>query len=173
MFDDNSLEQEVEDEDDLSSTYLTLDLGGQTLGVEVRHVREILDRQRITRLPNAPIEVEGVVDVRGRSVPIIDLKSRLRLPSCNGDDDDLRIVVLEIGGSRQQIGVLADRVRNVDVIPQSEIEPVPATGLQGWDTRDLQGLSRRGEDLIVLLDIARILGAGDADIDLSAGVGFF
>lgn len=172
MFDENSVDQGVEDEEDLSSTYLTFDLGGQTLGVEVRHVREILDRQRITRLPNAPMDVEGVVDVRGRSVPILDLKSRLGLASCDGDDD-VRIVVLEIGGTRQPIGIIADRVRNVDVIPQAEIEPVPSTGLHGWDTRDLQGLSRRGDDLVVLLDIARILGTGDAEIDLSAGSGFF
>ena len=111
---------EAEEEDDQSSTYLTFDLGGQTLGVEVRHVREILDRQRIARLPNAPMDVEGVVDVRGRSVPILDLGSRLGLP--HGDDgDDVRIVVLEIHGGHRPVGVLADRVRNVEVIPTGEI----------------------------------------------------
>ena len=67
-------------EEDISSTYLTFDLGDQTLGVEVRHVREILDLQKITRLPNAPMDVLGVVDVRGTSVPIIDLRARLGLP---------------------------------------------------------------------------------------------
>ncbi len=173
MLDQAQLDDMVEeDEDDLSSTYLTFDLGGQTLGVEVRHVREILDNQRITRLPNAPMDVEGVVDVRGRSVPILDLGSRLGLP--HGDDgDDVRIVVLEINGGRKPVGILADRVRNVEVIPTAEIEAVPSTSLDGWDTRSLQGLSRRGSDLVVLLDIARILGSAEAEIDLSAGSGFF
>lgn len=172
MLDQAQLDDIGDEEEDLSSTYLTFDLGGQTLGVEVRNVLEILDRQRITRLPNAPMDVEGVVDVRGRSIPILDLGSRLGLQ--HGDDgDDVRILVLEINGGRKPIGVLADRVRNVEVIPTAEIEPVPSTGLDGWDTGSLQGLSRRGSDLVVLLDIGRVLGAAETEIDLSAGSGFF
>ena len=160
------------DEDETSSTYLTFDLGGQTLGVEVRFVREILDLQKITRLPNAPIEVQGVIDVRGVSVPILDLRTRLGVGGIEVEGDQ-RIVVLELGGQRRAVGVFADRVRNVDVIPRANIEPVPTEGLGGWDTSSLMGLARNAEDLIVLIDIDRILGTPASEIDLNAGYGFF
>ncbi len=170
MFDDQ-LDEETVVEEDISSTYLTFDLGDQTLGVEVRHVREIIDPQKITRLPNAPMDVLGVVDVRGTSVPIIDLRARLGLPHTEFGGEE-RIVVLEIGPDRKPLGVEADRVRNVDQITAAEIEPVPGTGAGSWDARVLQGLWRRGDDLVVLVDLDRILGSGD-EIDLSAGHGIF
>lgn len=172
MIDDDVFDPEAEVEDDASSTYLTLELGGQMLGIEVRHVREILDRRRITRLPNAPPSVEGVVDVRGQSVPILDLKGRLGMLT-HDDETEQRIVVIEIGARREPIGILADRVRNVEVIPPAEVERIPTAGLDGWDARMLIGLCRRGDDLIVLVDVARIFGAAAQEIDLSAGMGFF
>ena len=170
MFDDQ-LDTDQVVEEDSSSTYLTFDLGEQTLGVEVRHVREIIDRQKITRLPNAPMDVLGVVDVRGVSVPIIDLRARLGVPF--GElGGDARIVVLEIGPDRKPLGIEADRVRNVDQIGADEIEPVPSTGIGAPKTSALLGLSRRGADLIVLIDLDQIFGGGD-EIDFSAGAGIF
>ena len=170
MFDDQ-LDEETVVEEDISSTYLTFDLGDQILGVEVRHVREIIDPQKITRLPNSPMDVLGVVDVRGTSVPIIDLRARLGLPHTEFGGEE-RIVVLEIGPDSKPLGVEADRVRNVDQITAAEIEPVPGTGVGSWDARVLLGLWRRGDDLVVLIDLDRILGSGD-EIDLSAGHGIF
>lgn len=168
MFDEDVYDDADETaEDESASTYLTFDLGGQTIGVEVRHVREIIDRRHITRLPNAPVEVQGVVDVRGRSVPIVDLRGRLGMHS-DLTGDDARIVVLEFdhAGAVQAIGVEADRVRNVDQIGPEEIEPVPRGGLGRWDAGSLQGLCRRGEDLIVLIDLDRVLGDATTDLDL-------
>jgi purine-binding chemotaxis protein CheW len=166
---DEQMDGVTEAEDDASSTYLTFDLGEQILGVEVRHVREILDMQRITRLPNAPIEVLGVVDVRGASVPIVDLKARLGVASLELGDE-ARIVVIEIdaGSGRKPLGILADRVRNVDQIGADEIETVPATGIAHWDAGILQGLSRRGPDLIVLIDLERVFGTASAALDFAA-----
>ena len=165
-------DQEVEvEEEDSSSTYLTFDLGEQTLGVEVRHVREILDMQRITRLPNAPMDVLGVVDVRGTSVPVLDLKARLGISSFESSDD-AQIVVIEFadGSQRKPLGILADRVRNVDQIPADEIEPCPSIGAGHWDSSVIAGLSRRGSDMIVLIRIERIFGGkvGDLELDASA-----
>jgi len=156
-------------EEDSSATYLTFDLGEQTLGVEVRHVREILNMQRITRLPNAPMDVQGVVDVRGTSVPVVDLKSRLGIPSIDCGQE-ARIVVIEIGSGaeRKPLGILADRVRNVDQIPADEIEPCPSVGVGHWDNSVLKGLSRRGSELIVLIHLDRIFGDRDGELDPDA-----
>lgn len=163
-----------QEEDDLSSTYLTMDLAGQMLGIEVRYVREILDRQRITLLPNAPMEVLGVVDVRGLSVPIIDIKSKLAMSG--GDTGaDARIVVLEleIEGQTTTLGIEADRVRNVEQIGRDAIEAIPSRGLRGWDAGVLEGLYRRDTDLVVLINLGRLLGDTGAELDLQAGAGFF
>lgn len=168
MFTQKKFDQGTEVEEDSSSTYLTFDLGEQTLGVEVRHVREILDMQRITRLPNAPMDVLGVVDVRGASVPVLDLKSRLGIPSIDGSEE-ARIVVIEItiGSQRKPLGILADRVRNVDQIPADEIEPCPSIGIGQWDTSILEGLSRRGSELIVLIRLDRIFGDAAGEFAMS------
>ena len=174
MSTEEQLDSTAEVEDNSSSTYLTFDLGEQILGVEVRHVREILDMQKITRLPNAPMDVQGVVDVRGGSVPIIDLKSRLGIPPLELGEE-ARIVVIEIdsGSGRKPLGILADRVRNVDQIGNDEVEASPSVGVGGWDNSILQGLSRRGSDLIVLLDLERVFGGTAGAFDFAGGSAAF
>ncbi|PZX11362.1 purine-binding chemotaxis protein CheW [Palleronia aestuarii] len=162
------------DEDETFSTYLTLDLGGQRLGLDVRHVREVLDSQSITTLPNAPGDVLGVVDVRGSSVPILDIRARLGMPH-EALGPEARIVVLELGqaGATYPLGIQADRVHNVEHIGSETIEPVPCRGLGGWDAKALRGLCRHGPDLVVLIDIDHLLGEAAAELDLSDGFGFF
>ncbi len=162
------------EEDDTSSTYLTLDLGGQMLGFDVRHVREILDARDVTRLPNAPSDVLGVVDVRGTSVPIVDIRTRLGMCG-ETTGGEARIVVLELGneGETYPLGIRADHVRNVEQIGPEAIEPVPSRGLGGWDAGALHGLYRRGADLVVLVDLDRLLGETAAELDLSDGFGLF
>ena len=100
----------------------------------------ILDLQKITRLPNTPMDVLGVVDVRGASVPIVDLKSRLGFPPVELGEE-ARIVMLEIdaGAGQKPLGILADRVRNDDQIAPDEIEPSPSVGVDSRDTRVLRG----------------------------------
>lgn len=161
-------------EDDPSSTYLTFDLGEHILGIEVQYVREILDMQKITRLPNVPAEVHGVVDLRGVSVPIIDLKSRLGVPP-HELGDEARIVVVEVGTDADYglVGVLADRVRNVDQIGAHRIEKPPSVGMRNWDLRIVRGLSRSGSDLIVLIDITHVFSVDGVEIDLGSGTGIF
>lgn len=174
MFEDEVLTDEADVEEDDSSTYLTFDLGGQTLGVDVRFVREIIDVKKITPLPNAPSEVLGVVDVRGQSVPIVDLCRRLGVAP--GDwAEEARMVVLEFasGSRHRQVGIQADRVRNVDQIAPAEIEAIPREGFGHWDADVLLGLSRRNEDLVVLIDLQGIFGDAADELDLSAGAGFF
>ena len=165
---------ETEEADAAASTYLTLDLGGQMLGIDVRHVREILDVREITRLPNAPGDVLGVVDLRGTSVPILDIRARLGMPG-EASGAEARIVVLELGaaGRTYPLGILADRVRNVEQIGPEQIEPVPSRGLGGWDAGALRGLYRRDADLVVLIDLDRLLGETAAEIDLTQGFGLF
>ncbi|MFK7944980.1 MAG: chemotaxis protein CheW [Paracoccaceae bacterium] len=145
-----------------AGTYVTFDLGGQVLGVQVHHVREILDTVSISRLPNTPHEIEGVVDIRGESIPIVDMGSRLGLPR-QDDCEETRIIVFEIvaDGAVRPVGVLADRVRDVTQIWQEELESPPTVVGSNWDSELLGGFARHAGLLILLLNLDRVFGCGD------------
>ncbi|MEM0989663.1 MAG: chemotaxis protein CheW [Pseudomonadota bacterium] len=149
--------------EDIAGTYLTFDLAGQVLGVDVTNVREILDQATVRLLPNAPHDIEGIVDIRGQSIPVVDMGSRLALPR-QDDSEDTRIIVFEISRSGKvcPIGVVADKVRNVAQIPAEAIEAPPDTLESNWQGSVLRAVARQDDSLILLLDIAMVLGAEDA-----------
>jgi purine-binding chemotaxis protein CheW len=144
-------------EDDPSFTFLTFDLDGQTVGISVAAVREILDLQPVTRLPNAPMHVEGVIDVRGASVPVFDLSPTLGL-SAGPPGADSRLIVFERDGGRP-FAVMADRVREVARIDPAAVEPPPAFE-NAVDPDLLLGLCRRDGALVVLIAADRLFDDG-------------
>ena len=150
-----------------AGTYVTFDLSGQSLGVEVCHVREILDTVSVSRLPNAPHEIEGVIDIRGESIPIIDMGSRLGLPRME-NGEETRIIVFELQQDSQvrAVGVLADRVRDVTQIPAHEIEVPPEVVGASWQADLLRGFARHAGLLILLLNIERIFGTDAESVAL-------
>lgn len=148
----------LDETEDAATTFLTFDLDGQTFAVAVRHVREILDTQPITRMPNAPHEVRGVIDVRGSSVPIVDIAQRLGT-GMSMEGPDTRVVVFEIngpGGEHRPVGILADSVRDVCRIEPSDIEAAPEFSTAGLSQELVLGLSRRNNSLIVVIDLMRL-----------------
>lgn len=143
--------------DDAESTFLTFDLDGQTFAVAVMRVREILDTQPLTRLPNAPHDILGVIDVRGESIPIVDLTARLGMGSAV-EGPDTRMIVFEIergGEGPRPVGVLADRVRDVCRIEPADIEAAPDLGVANIHSDLILGLSRRDGALVVVVDLIR------------------
>jgi purine-binding chemotaxis protein CheW len=155
---------------DDSTTYVTFGLSDQTFGLEVSYVREILDQQRISRLPNAPHDCEGVIDTRGESIPVIDLAGRLGMPRGEASPET-RIIVLELtrGGRTEAMGVVADRVLNVTRIADTEIEETPPAAVARDSASWLRGLTRLEGHLVVLLDVTRVFGS-DSFADLDLGV---
>lgn len=131
-----------------SHTVLTFDLGGQTVGVSVAYVREILDLQPVTGLPKAPTVVEGVIDVRGASVPVFDLSPVLGLAAMPPGPDS-RLIVFEQPDGRA-FAVRAEKVRDVFRIEPEAIERPPDLPGHGVDAL-LLGLCRRDGALVVLL----------------------
>ena len=158
----------MEVEDDSSSTFFTFHLGEQTLGINANHVRELLVMQKITPLPNAPRNVLGVVDVRGTTLPVVDLKAWLDIPSIESDHEP-QIVIVEVaaGSQRKPLGILVDRVRHVDQIAADAIQPCPGIGINTWESSIIEGLSLRGSDLVVLIRIDPLFGEmmGDLETD--------
>ena len=140
-------------------TFVTFDISGQTFGVEVSFVREILDHVEISRIPNIRPDIEGIIDIRNESVPIMDIGSRLGMQNFEtGADTRIIIFEIQVDDEARPIGILADRVRDVTQIPATEIE-APPDAIGGISSGNvLAGLARHNELLIALLDIRSILG---------------
>ena len=136
-------------------TYVTFELAGQIFAVSVGNVREILDLQPISRLPNAPADLLGMIDVRGQGIAVVDLLNHLGL-SHQSSGEDGRIVVFELDSdSRKPIGVIADRVLSVVAISDADIEPAPNSTVR-WNASALIGITRVDDQLIMMLALDRL-----------------
>jgi len=134
-------------------------LGTDRFAVDVGQVREVLRTPALTRLPGAPEYVRGVANLRGEVVPVIDLRVKLGEPE--GDHEDTRVVVCELDG--EAIGIEVDDVQEVATLDPDQIHPAP----RQWAERShqaLTGIARLDEQLILIVDLARLL---KSDLELS------
>lgn len=127
-------------------------LGTELYGADIGTVREINTLQQITPVPRAPRDVRGIMNLRGRVITVIDLRKRLGLEEAQ-DTRDTRIMVVEADGA--MVGCLVDAVQEVLTLPDEVIEPAEAvtTHLDA----DLHGIAKRGDDLIALIDLRKLL----------------
>ncbi|MDA8233186.1 MAG: chemotaxis protein CheW [Magnetospirillum sp.] len=141
--------------------FVTLGIDREVFAVEVDVVREILDFRPLTKVPNTPPFVLGILDVRGRGVPVIELRAKLGLPSAEVTRQT-RIVVLEIpsDGKPLLLGLLTDRVFEVTPLGEHGLEPPPEIGVR-WHSDYIRGIGRRGEDFVIILDLAHLFGSND------------
>ncbi|MFN3512341.1 MAG: chemotaxis protein CheW [Phenylobacterium sp.] len=143
---------------------VTLDLDGEVFAIEAESVREILDPPPITQVPNAPPFVDGLINVRGRVVPLADLRVMFGMER-RAADAHTRIVVLEIELDEEPtiVGVRADRVYDVTDIEPTTIEEAPKVGMR-WRADFVRGVGKRGDDFIIVPNLGRIFatqtGAG-------------
>ena len=115
--------------------------------------------QEITRVPRAPEFIKGVVNLRGKVIPVVDLRARFSMPGTERTDEH-RIVVVDVMG--QDIGMVVDAVTEVSRIPSSSIEP-PSNVITTNDSEYLTGIVKTDEKLIILLDIAKVISDADAE----------
>jgi len=137
---------------------LTLGLQGEVFAIEAESVREILDVVPITEVPNARAFVGGLINVRGRVVPLADLRVMFGMDRPPADADT-RIVVMEIDldGEPAITAILADKVHDVTDIETASIEEAPKVGMR-WRTEYVRGIGKRGEDFVIIPDMGRIFG---------------
>ncbi|MBX9749692.1 MAG: chemotaxis protein CheW [Roseococcus sp.] len=135
---------------------LTLEIGGETFAIEAVAVREILDLVQVTEVPGARPFVGGVINVRGRIVPLADLRVQFGMPPTESTADT-RIIVLELplDGEPTAVGILAERVHEVSQIDLASLDPAPRLGLR-WRPEFIRGVGMRGGRLLVLPDLERI-----------------
>ena len=144
------------------TSYITFKLGDELFAIDVARVREVLDLSEITRVPSAPPYMRGVVNVRGSAVPVVDLRHKFGLPP-TGDTVNTRIVVLELelDGEPTVVGGLADSVHEVLELERSQIREPPRIAMR-WRADMIDGLGKKGEQFILVLDIARVFATEPA-----------
>ena len=137
--------------------YLTLGLDRELFGIDIRHVREILDMRPISRLPHAPDFLLGMTDVRGTGFPIVDLRTKLGLARIE-PTEATRIIILDVPlkGRTLGVGLVADRVLEVTGLDEGQTEPAPDVGGR-WHSTCIAGIGRKGDAFIVVFDLARLM----------------
>jgi purine-binding chemotaxis protein CheW len=140
--------------------YLTFALGEETYGLDILRVQEIIGIMPVTRVPQTPAFVRGVINLRGRVIPVVDL--RVKFDTGNTEDTERTcIVVVQVSGKTSSImGVVVDEVSEVVDIPESQIEPTPEFGA-GIETDFVRGVGKLGDTVVMLLDIDKVLSASE------------
>ncbi|HEX7049143.1 MAG TPA: chemotaxis protein CheW [Longimicrobiales bacterium] len=145
--------QETVAKEAIAGKFLTFSLGDEEYGVGILNVQEIIGRLPITRVPRVPEFIRGVINLRGRVIPIVDLRLKLGMPPGEESREQCMIVV-EVTGV--QMGLMVDRVSEVVDIPAAEIEDAPSFG-SGVTTEYLLGIAKTAGKVRLLLDIERVL----------------
>ncbi len=148
----------------LSETHGTIQLvsfqlANELYGIEITKVREIILISEITRIPQTPHYVKGLINLRSTVIPVVDLRAKFGLPESELTDDS-RIMVLQAAG--KTIGIVVDAVSEVLRIKQDQVAPPPPT-VAGLGREYLTGLVRLDTQLLILLDIDKTLSGEDTE----------
>ena len=138
--------------------YVTLGVAEEIFAAPVATVQEILDMLPIARLPRAPENLLGMIDVRDKGVPVLDLRLTLGMAPAN-DTENTRIVVLTIKGPEGPVtlGLRTDKVFEVTVLDAETLDPAPAISA-GWSGHCIAGIGRRNGKFVTVLDLDGLLG---------------
>jgi len=141
---------------------VSFELGGEEYGVDVQTVREIIRMPAITKMPNTPDYVDGIISLRGAVVPIISLRKRFGL--CESElDHNSRILVMEVGDGMS--GFVVDSVSEVIRLHKSEIQPPPSLVLSGGISQEfISGVFNHADRLLIIMEVGRMFSDDELEI---------
>lgn len=137
--------------------YLSFTLGEEQYGVDILKVQEIRGYDQVTRVPDAPDYIKGVINLRGTIVPVIDLRLKLRLDNARYDAFTVMIV---LNVEQRVVGIVVDSVSDVIELSAEQIRPTPEFGA-AVDTRFINGIGTQDERMLILLDIETLLDTAE------------
>ncbi len=147
---------------DLGGKYMTFKLASEEYGLEILKVRDVIGLMEITRVPRAREFIRGVINLRGKVIPVVDLRVKFGMKETELADQTVIIVVQFSVGKRQlTMGILVDEVLEVLDISGDHIEPPPDFGSGSLDTDFILGVGKADKRVIFLLDIGKVLSASD------------
>lgn len=138
----------------LSGKYLTFNLGDETYGIEILKVQEIIGMMKVTHFPKSPDFVRGVINLRGKVIPVIDLREKFGMETVD-DTEKTCIVVVQIGDVKE--GLIVDEVSEVVDVQESQLEEAPSFGAASVDMDFIIGVAKIEEKVIILLEVEKIL----------------
>ena len=141
-----------DDEDTQKDKYLTFSIASEDYGIAIVNVTEIIGIQSITEIPEMADYIKGVINLRGKVIPIMDVRARFKLPPRDYDERTC-IIVVEIDST--SVGLVVDTVNEVADIPEDQVEPAPKSKRKGGNY--IQGIGKIGKEVKILLDINKIL----------------
>ena len=147
----------------LAGKFMTFQLAREEYGLEILKVREIIGLMEITRVPRTRDFVRGVINLRGKVIPVVDLRLKFGMEACEPTDQTVIIVVqCTVDGRPLTMGLLVDQVLEVLTIDGSQIEPAPSLGHAAAEDEFILGVGKHEKRIVFLLDIARILSNDEA-----------
>lgn len=151
--------------------YLTFKIDEEYFTVNVHNVREILEYSKITKMPDSPDFMRGILNVRGSVIPVVDLRLKFGMEA-TVPKTTTRIIVLEIKGEGRDlvIGSLADAVKEVIEIPPAQIEPPPDIGTR-WKKDYIMGVGQYQDEFIMILDIKKLFSISELTSMDQTGMG--
>ena len=153
MSNSNAIATAVQD----AGEYLTFALGQEEFGVDILKVQEIRSYEGVTRLPDAPDYIKGVINLRGIIVPVVDMRLKFRLDKAEYNALTV-MIVLSVGG--RVVGMVVDSVSDVIRLVGDQVRPVPEIGAT-IDRQFLTGIGTLDDRMLILLDIERLMGSED------------
>jgi len=139
--------------------YLTFTLGEDVFAIDVTMAREVLDVCDVTRVPQVPEYMLGVINLRGSVVPVIDMRRKFGMPAAEKTRDSCIVVVeVDVDGESVVVGALADSVREVLDLTPDQIEPPPRIGTR-LKTEFIHGMGNLDDRFVIILDINRVFSA--------------
>lgn len=141
--------------------YLTYKLGDEVFAFDISKVREVLDFTTITKVPKTPDFMQGVINLRGSVVPVIDLKLKFGMNRTERTVNTCIIITeVTVDGETTVLGALADSVQEVMELEPDHIEPAPAIGTQ-LNTEFIKGMGKQNDRFVMILDIDKVFSAGE------------
>ena len=148
-----------DDEDAQKDKYLTFQLATEEYGIEIQYVTEIIGIQKITQVPDMPDFVRGVINLRGRVIPGMDVRTRFHLER---RDYDERTCIIVVNINETSIGLVVDEVREVVNIPEDQVAPPPRTKTDSKSSY-IKGMGKIGDEVKIILDVEQLLQEKDVE----------
>jgi purine-binding chemotaxis protein CheW len=146
----------------LGGKYMTFQLAREVYGLEILAVREIIGLMEITRVPRTPDFIRGVINLRGKVIPVVDLRTKFGMEPVEATEQTVIIVVqCQVAGRALTMGLFVDLVLEVLTIEGSQIEPPPDMGAASIEGQFIRGVGKTTHGVAFLLDTARILSGQD------------
>jgi purine-binding chemotaxis protein CheW len=164
---DISTDLTFNEENNIDDMYLTFAVGGEEYGVGIGFVTEIVGMQRVMEVPDVPAFIRGVINLRGKVIPVMDVRLRFGMPEKEYTE---RTVIIVLDVDNVPIGLAVDAVSDVREIPEANIDHPPQYGSSRDGKGVVRGLGKQGEHVAIIIDIRRLISeqAIDLRLDLQA-----